>query len=267
LAAALRARGDTATIASLRDPVAAANAASQADVVVNLAGAPVASRWTRARKAEIRRSRVDLTRALLERIAAFERVPQAFVSASAVGYYGTSFTETFVESSPPGDDFLARVCVEWEREANRASLLGIRVAIVRLGVVLGKDGGALKKMLLPFRFGLGGRLGSGRQWMSWVDIDDVVGIFLLAIDSQSGVMNAVSPQPVINAEFTQVLANAVRRPAVLPVPTFALRLLFGEGAQILTGGQRVLPERTLEAGYRFRAPELAGALSQIARGG
>ncbi|MGH7327740.1 MAG: TIGR01777 family oxidoreductase, partial [Polyangiaceae bacterium] len=234
LAAALRARGDDVTIVSLRDPAAAARVASKADVVVNLAGAPVASRWTRKQKKEIRRSRVDLTRELLDLLATFARIPRAYVSASAVGYYGTSLTETFVESSPAGDDFLARVCVDWECEANRASLLGMRVAIVRLGVVLGADGGALAKMLPPFRLGMGGRLGSGRQWMSWVHVDDAVGIFLLAIDSERGVMNAAAPEPVTNAEFTQVLASTLRRRAILPVPEFALRLLFGQSAQMLT---------------------------------
>lgn len=232
---------------------------------MNLAGARVASRWTNAQKTEIRRSRVDLTRILLERIATFARVPHAYVSASAIGYYGTSLTETFVESSPPGDDFLARVCVDWEREANRASLLGMRVAIVRLGIVLSSDGGALAKMLLPFRLGLGGKLGSGRQWMSWVHVDDAVGVLLNAIDGTSGVLNAVALEPVRNADFTKALARALRRPACLPVPAFALRLLFGEGAQVLTQGQRVLPERTLDSGYRFRSPELATALGEITR--
>lgn len=260
---ALRDRGDHVTITSLRDPAAAADVSALSDVVVNLAGAAVAKRWTRKQKAEIRRSRVDLTRLLLERLAGFARMPKAYVSASAIGYYGTSPTETFVESSPPGSDFLAQVCVDWEREANRATLFGLRVAIVRLGVVLGTDGGALQKMLPPFRFGFGGRLGNGRQWMSWIHIDDVVGIFLRAIDEGAGAFNATAPQAVTNAEFTRVLGEALRRPTLLPVPGFALRLLFGEGAQILTEGQRVLPKRTLELGYRFRYQELTPALGDL----
>jgi hypothetical protein len=262
---ALRARGDSVAVASLRDPDAAARACERADVVVNLAGAPVAKRWTGARKAEIRRSRVESTRALMDRIAKFERKPLAYISASAIGYYGTSLTQTFVETSPPGTDFLARVCEDWEREANRATDLGVRVAVVRTGIVLGPDGGALPMMLPPFRFGLGGRLASGAQWMSWIHIDDLIDAYLHAIDGTAGAINATAPEPVTNAEFTQTLAEVVRRPAIVPVPEFALKALFGEGALILTEGQRVLPERTLASGYRFRYPELEPALRSLLR--
>jgi len=244
---------------------AAAHACAQAEVVVNLSGAPVARRWTAAHKAEIRRSRVELTRALLDRIATFEKKPVAYVSASAIGYYGTSPDETFVETSSPGTDFLARVCLDWEREANRAGEFGIRVAIVRTGVVLGPDGGALPMMLPAFRFGLGGKLASGAQWMSWIHIEDLVDAYLHAIDGTAGAINATAPEPVTNAEFTRTLGDVLRRPTVFPVPKFALEALFGEGAMILTEGQRVLPERTLASGYRFRYPELEPALRSLLR--
>lgn len=233
--------------------------------MVNLTGAAVAKRWTSARKAEIRRSRVELTRALLDRIGSLERKPVAYVSASAIGYYGTSLTETFVETSPPGTDFLARVCHDWEREANRAANLGMRVAVVRTGIVLGPDGGALPMMLPPFRLGLGGKLATGAQWMSWIHIDDLIDAYLHAIDGTAGAINATAPAPVTNAEFTRTLGEVLRRPAILPVPEFALKALFGEGALILTEGQRVLPERTLASGYHFRYPDLETALRSLLR--
>jgi uncharacterized protein (TIGR01777 family) len=259
----LRARGDDVVVTSVRNLDAAAAACAHADVVVNLAGAPVARRWTNAQKAEIRRSRVELTRGLLDRIAEFEKKPVAYISASAVGYYGTSLTETFVETSSPGTDFLARVCLDWEREASRATELGMRVAIVRTGLVLGPDGGALPMMLPAFRFGLGGKLASGAQWMSWIHIEDLIDAYLHAIDGTTGAMNATAPDPVTNAEFTQTLATVLHRPAILPVPELLLKMVFGEGAIILTEGQRVLPERTLASGYRFRYPELEPALRSL----
>jgi len=259
----LRARGDDVVVTSLRNLDAAALACAQADVVVNLTGAPVAQRWTNSHRAAIRRSRVELTRSFIERIARLERKPVAYVSASAVGYYGTSFTETFVETSSPGTDFLARVCLDWEREANRATELGMRVAVVRTGLVLGSDGGALPLMLPAFRFGLGGRLASGRQWMSWIHIEDLIDAYLHAIDGTEGAINATAPEPVTNAEFTRVLGRVLRRPTMFPVPEFALKALFGEGAMILSEGQRVLPERTLASGYHFRYPDLEPALRSL----
>lgn len=234
-------------------------------MVVNLAGAPIAQRWTAAYKEEIRRTRVDLPRALLEGIARFTKIPSAYVSASAVGYYGTSETQTFVESSPPGDDFLARVCAGWEQEAIRAAGLGMRVALVRTGIVLGAEGGALAKLLPPFRLGLGGRIGSGKQWMSWIHLDDETGIYLHAIDGGTGAYNATAPQPVTNAEFTETLGSVLHRPTLLPVPNLALKAAFGEGATIVLDGQRVLPERTLATGYRFRHTQLEPALQSLVR--
>jgi uncharacterized protein (TIGR01777 family) len=259
LAAALVTRGDVVRTASLRDPAGAAEASNGSDAVVNLAGAPVAERWTDERKRLIMQSRVDLPHAYL---AALERVttrPAAYVSASAIGYYGISRTATFTETSPPGDDFLARVCSAWEAEANTAAALGIRVAIVRTGLVLGRDGGVLAKLLPLFRSGLGGPVASGQQWYSWVHIDDLIGIYLLAIDRYSGVLNATAPNPVTNRDFTHALAAAVHRPALFPAPEFALKLVFGEGAYIVSEGQRVLPEATLAAGYTFRYPEIEAA--------
>jgi uncharacterized protein len=263
LVAELTRRGDDVCGISLRDPARAAEAADGSDVVVNLAGTPVIGRWTADRKREIARSRVDLPRAFLTALERAGRRPGAYVSASAVGYYGTSRTATFTETSPPGDDFLARVSVAWEDEATRAQALGMRVAIVRTGLVLGRNGGALGKLLPLFRSGLAGPIASGAQWNSWVHLDDHVGIFLLAIDGYAGTLNSTAPHPVTNREFTRVLAAAVHRPALFPAPAFALKLVFGEGASVLTQGQRVLPEATLAAGYTFRHPEIAEACADL----
>ncbi len=261
LSAALQKRGDEVVEASLRNVDAAAQACEGSDTVVQLAGAPVTTRWTAAAKDEIRRSRVDATHALVDRLAQVRARPKVYVSASAVGYYGASETATFTESSPPGNDFLADVCAGWEREASRAGELGMRVACIRTGIVLGPDGGALARLSPIFNLGLGGVIGSGRQWNSWIHIDDVVGIYLLAIDRADGALNATAPESVRNVDFTWALASAVHRPAFLPVPAFALRAIFGEGASILTTGQRVLPERPLSFGYKFNHPQLTTALS------
>jgi uncharacterized protein (TIGR01777 family) len=261
VSAALRARGDEVVEASLRNVDAAGHACEGSDAIVQLAGAPVTTRWTAAAKNAIRRSRVDATRALVDALAQLRARPKVYVSASAVGYYGASETATFTESSPPGDDFLAEVCVDWEREASRAEELGMRVACIRTGIVLGPDGGALGRLLPIFKLGLGGVIASGRQWNSWIHIDDVVGIYLLAIDRAEGRLNATAPEPVRNVDFTRALASALHRPAFLPVPAFALASIFGEGASILTTGQRVLPERPLSLGYTFAYPSLTVALS------
>ncbi|HTJ26308.1 MAG TPA: TIGR01777 family oxidoreductase [Candidatus Limnocylindria bacterium] len=265
LADALRARGDTPVPVSLRDPAAAAAASAGSDVVVNLAGASVASRWTTRHKREIERSRVALPRAYLEALATVKPHPSAYVSASAIGYYGTSRTVTFTETNGPGHDFLARVCAGWETEARHAATQGMRVAIVRTGLVLGRDGGALAKLIPIFRAGLGGVVGSGKQWYSWIHLEDQVGIYLHAIDGADGVLNATAPNPVTNRVFTCALAAAVRRPALLPVPAFAVQLFLGEGAIIVTEGQRVLPERTLASGFRFRHSDLDETLGSIVR--
>jgi uncharacterized protein (TIGR01777 family) len=261
VSAALRARGDEVVEASLRNVDAAGEACEGSGAIVQLAGAPVTTRWTARAKDEIRRSRVDATRALVDRLARLRVRPNVYVSASAVGYYGASESATFTESSPPGNDFLAEVCVGWEREASRAAEFGMRVACIRTGIVLGRDGGALARLLPIFKLGLGGVIGSGRQWNSWIHIDDVVGIYLLAIDRASGALNATAPEPVRNVDFTRALASALHRPALLPVPPFALASIFGEGASILTTGQRVLPERPLALGYQFAFAQIARAVS------
>lgn len=263
LAAALKARGDTVVTASLRDPNAAALAVAECDAVVNLAGEPIAQRWTPAAKARMRSSRVDAPHAFVEALAQMTHRPQAYISASATGYYAPSETATYSESSTPGTDFLGELCVAWEREANRAAEIGMRVAIVRTGIALATDGGALAKMLPPFRLGLGGIIGNGRQWLSWVHIDDLAGIYVHAIDGASGVFNATAPGPVTNAEFTHTLGAVLHRPTLFPVPTLALRLMLGEGADVLLTGQRVLPERTLAEGYRFLYTDLGAALRNI----
>ncbi|MGA8473993.1 MAG: TIGR01777 family oxidoreductase [Candidatus Cybelea sp.] len=263
LATALRAREHDVVVASLRDASGAADVAAACDAIVNLAGEPIAQRWNATIKRRVEESRVDAPRRFLEELSRRSRRSTIYISASAIGYYGTSETETFVEESPAGNDFLARVCAAWEREASHAADLGMRVAIVRTGIVLAKDGGALEKLLPPFRAGIGGRIGSGRQWLSWVHVDDLVGIYLTALSGTEGALNACAPNPVTNATFTHDLGAALRRPTVFPVPTVALRMLLGEGAGMLLAGQRVLPRRTQEIGYRFEFAELKGALANL----
>ncbi len=263
LVRALQARGDAVSVSSLRDPQAAAAATAGHDAVVNLAGASVSERWSDAQKKAIADSRIALPHAYLDALAAAGAKPSVYVSASAIGYYGTSATATFTETSPPGDDFLARVCVGWETEARRAESLGMRVALIRTGLVLGTDGGALAKLLPIFKLGLGGPIGSGTQWYSWIHIDDLVGIYLLALDGASGPLNGTAPAPVTNRAFTDALGAALHRPAFLPVPAFAISAILGEGAVVVVEGQRVLPEATHERGYTFVYPTLAGALAAL----
>jgi uncharacterized protein (TIGR01777 family) len=263
LTLALRARGDVVKAASLRDPAAAASACAGADVVVNLAGEPVAQRWSPTVKAKIRSSRVDAPAALLGELEKAQTRFGAYVSASAIGYYGTSESATFVESSGPGSDFLSDVCVAWEAGADAFARVCDRVAKVRTGLVLGRDGGALAKLLPLFALGAGGIVASGKQWYSWIALADQIGIYLHAIDGASGVLNATAPNPVTNADFTQKLAAAVHRPAFFPVPSFALSIILGEGALVVTDGQRVLPEHTIASGYRFQFEALDVALANI----
>ncbi len=245
---------------------APAEAIRDVEVVFNLAGEPVfEGRWTEEKKRRIRDSRVVGTRNLVSAIAASESRPKVLVSASAVGYYGDRGDEELDERSSAGDGFLAEVCVEWEREAMAAEQLGVRVVCVRIGVVLAPNGGALAAMLTPFRMGVGGRLGSGRQWMPWVHIKDLAGMMLHASrnDVIRGPMNGVAPRPVTNADFTRALANAVHRPALLPVPRIALRLALGEVSDILLASQRVFPKVAEQSGYAFEHPDLGGALNDV----
>jgi uncharacterized protein (TIGR01777 family) len=234
-----------------------------ADAVVHLAGEPVSQRWTKDVREKILASRVDGTRRLVD--AMRSNPPKVLVSASAVGYYGSRGDELLAESSPPAEGFLAETCVEWEREARKAEEFGVRVVCLRNGLVLGKGGG-LDKMLLPFKLGVGGKIGDGRQWMAWVHLEDAVGLVEFALSSSlKGAVNASAPNPVTNEEFTRELASALHRPAIFPVPKFALHLLFGDMAQIVYASQRVIPEAAIQAGYQFRFPNLKGGLLDILR--
>ncbi len=237
------------------------------DAVVHLAGENIAAgRWTEGRKAMIRRSRVEGTRGLCESLARLGRRPKVLVTASAVGFYGDRGGELLTEDSAPGGDFLARVCQEWEAATEPASRAGIRVVHLRFGMILSPAGGALKKMLLPFKLGAAGRIGSGAQYMSWIAIDDAIGAIFQALDAESlrGPVNAVAPAPVTNAEYTRVLARVLSRPAVATMPAFAARLAFGEMADaLLLSSQRVMPSRLQGSGYRFQFPELEPALRHL----
>jgi uncharacterized protein (TIGR01777 family) len=237
------------------------------DGVVHLAGENIAGgRWTESFKRKIRDSRVNGTRLISETIARLSTKPKALVCASAIGYYGDRGDETLSESATPGNDFLAGVCQEWEQASQPARDAGIRVVNVRIGVVLSRDGGALKKMLMPFKLGVGGRVGSGRQYMSWVAIDDVAGaiVFALANSHVEGSLNLAAPRPVTNYEFTKTLGRVLRRPTVAPMAAFGARLAFGEMADaLLLSSTRVTPQRLQAAGYQFRHAELEGALRHL----
>jgi uncharacterized protein (TIGR01777 family) len=263
LVAALEQRGDEVTKVSLRHgPPDPAQLAGR-DAIVHLAGENVAQRWTKESKTAIRESREQGTRQLVEAIARAEPKPRALISSSAVGYYGPHGDERVDEDTPPGHDFLAEVCVVWEREADKAEELGLRVVKVRTGVVLDSSGGALSKMLLPFKLGGGGPVAGGRQYMPWIHVDDVVGIYLRAIDDPAwrGAVNATAPEPVTNKTFSKALGHALHRPAVTPIPGAAIRLLYGDMAEIVTTGQRAVPKRTLELGYTYQHPALDEALN------
>ena len=238
-----------------------------ADAVIHLAGAPVAQRWNAQVKQAVRESRVAGTRNLVQGLSKLARKPQVLICASAIGYYGSRGDEVLAESAAPGSDYLSEVCVAWEKEAQAAEALGMRVVRVRIGIVLDARGGALQRMLPPFRMGVGGKLGSGKHWMSWIHLDDLAGIFQLALAKPvRGAINGVAPNPVTNADFTRALAAAVHRPAIFPVPGFALRLLFGEMGDILLASQRVEPKAAESEGFTFRFPVLAVALADLLKG-
>jgi hypothetical protein len=286
LVRALRDRGDAVTVlsrspekaraalgveAAAWDPLAgpAPSAALRGrDAVVHLAGEPVAQRWNAKVKDAIRESRVTGTRHLVEGLEAVgAEGPRTLVSSSAIGYYGDRGDERVPESTPAGDTFLAGVCVAWEREAQAASALGVRVVTVRTGVVLDKRGGALKTMLPPFRLGVGGPVAGGGQYLPWIHVDDLVGLYLKALDDEawSGAYNGSAPEPVTNKAFGKALGRALHRPAVAPVPALALRLLYGDMAEIVTEGQRAVPERALAGGFAFRHGDLDAALADALR--
>jgi uncharacterized protein (TIGR01777 family) len=233
-----------------------------ADAVVHLAGENVAQRWTERAKQAILASRVTGTRNLLEGLATVEPRPRTLISGSAIGYYGAHGEEPLDEDAPAGNDFLAETCVAWEAEAERASALEMRVVRVRTGVVLDREGGALKKMLPPFKLGIGGPVAGGSQYMSWIHREDLVGMIRVALADErwSGPVNGTAPEPVTNRDFSHALGHALHRPSLLPVPGIALGLRYGEMAEIVTTGARVMPAKALVLGYRFRHPELDEAL-------
>jgi uncharacterized protein (TIGR01777 family) len=278
---ALQARGDSVTVLS-RDPdraratlpgveahawrpldeSAPAAALRGRDAVVHLAGESVAQRWTDASRRAIHDSREIGTRNLVAGLAAAEPRPRVLVSASGVNYYGLRGDEPLTEDAAPGDDFRARVCIAWEREASAARDLGLRVAMLRTAVVLDKDGGALSKMLPFFRLGIGGPVAGGRQYLPWIHAEDIAGLYVAVLDDDSwdGPTNACAPEPATNRDFSRALGRALHRPAFAPVPGFAVRLLYGDMAEIVTEGQRAVPMRALEHGYAFRHTDLENAL-------
>ncbi len=287
LVARLRQRGDDVTVLT-RDPERAVErlgegvaavawdpgespaptaALTGRDGVVHLAGENVAQRWTRDAKRRIRHSREVGTRNLVAGLAAADPRPRVLVSSSAVCYYGARGDEPLDERAQPGDDFLAQVVAAWEREADRAGGLGVRVVKLRTGVVLDADGGALSKMMLPFKAGVGGPVAGGRQYLPWIHRDDLVAMVIeaLADERWSGAFNATAPEPVTNAAFSKALGRALHRPAVAPVPALALRALYGEMAEIVTNGQRAVPDRARELGFTFRHPDLDDALESALR--
>ncbi|MDQ6777873.1 MAG: TIGR01777 family oxidoreductase [Actinomycetota bacterium] len=280
LVAALKARGDEVKVLS-RDPKRATerlgvpaerwdlladrapeDALAGRDGVIHLAGEPVAQRWSSDARERIRSSRVKGTANLVAGLEAADPRPLVLVSASASGFYGDRGSEELDEHASPGDDFLAEVCIGWEASAEKASELGVRVTKLRTGIVLDASGGALEKMLPPFRLGVGGPVAGGRQYMSWIHLDDMVGLYLAGLDGEdwSGPVNACAPGAVTNAEFSRALGRALHRPAALPVPGLALRAMYGEMAEIVTGGQRMIPARARTLGYRWEHTDLDEAL-------
>ncbi|MUG99714.1 TIGR01777 family protein [Scytonema sp. UIC 10036] len=241
------------------------SAIASCDGVVNLAGEPIGEgRWTLERKQEILNSRKLGTQKIVEAIASSNPKPKVLVNASAIGYYGTSETATFDETSPPGHDFLAQVCQAWEAEAQKVTEVGVRLVILRLGIVLG-TGGALGKMITPFKLFAGGPIGNGQQWFSWIHIDDVVNLILQALtrSDMQGVYNATAPAPVRMTELSTTMGRVMNRPSWLPVPSFAIEALLGEGAIVVLEGQQVLPKRTQSIGFQYNYPSVEPALVQI----
>jgi hypothetical protein len=242
------------------------DAVSGFDAVIHLAGESIVGRWTPAKKIKIRDSRIEGTQNLAQALAETKDKPEVFICSSAIGYYGSRGDELLKEESSSGTGFLPEVCCEWEAATLAAAAAGIRTVQMRTGVVLSSKGGALPKMLLPFKLGLGGKVGDGRQWMSWIDVQDMVGAIhhILKTDLLHGPVNMVAPKPVTNAEFTDTLAGVLSRPAVFPLPAFAVKLAFGEmGETILLGSQRVEPTQLIMSGYPFRFRELRNSLEEI----
>lgn len=254
--------GQVDAVASIFDVAAG----YEPEAVINLAGENLTEgRWSKRRKQAMRESRLQTTAQLVKYFATRATRPGVFISGSAIGYYGTDATRTFVENDSAGEDFAATLCHDWEREAHQAESFGIRVCFLRTGLVLGSDGGVLGKLLPVFRLGLGGPLGNGHQWMSWIHIDDLIGIINLCLedDSLSGAINATAPEAVDNNGFTRTLAHSVHRPAFFRVPAFVLRLMLGEMADLLLSGQHVVPQKAQQHAYTFRFPRLEPALDNL----
>lgn len=238
-------------------------------VIVNLAGAPIFDAlWTEARKKAIRDSRIGLTEQLVECIGRMKTKPELLISGSAIGYYGDQGDAVLTEQSKPIPDFSHQLCADWESAAQKAEAYGVRVCLIRTGLVIANGGGLLQRMLLPFRCCLGGRLGSGKQWMSWIHRQDWINIALrmMTDSTMKGAYNATAPNPVTNGEFTRILAKCLKRPALFPVPALVLKTLLGEMSELLLGSQRVLPERLLAAGFQFQYPDLESAIKQALSG-
>lgn len=237
------------------------------DAVIHLAGENVGEgSWTDEKKRRIRESRIVGTRKLVEAFSKTQNPPKIFVSASAIGFYGNRGDEILTEESAAGEGFFPQICSEWETESARAADFGARVVMPRIGIVLTKDGGAIEKMLTPFKFGVGGTIGSGDQWMSWIALEDLIGVIHFALENEnlSGAVNAVAPHPVTNEEFTNTLGKVIHRPTILPIPAFGIKLLFGEmGETLLLEGARVLPEKLEKLGFEFEFPRLEEALKFI----
>jgi uncharacterized protein (TIGR01777 family) len=257
---------DVQLIAAAGGAKALAARVAQSDAVINLAGEPIlGGRWTAYRQQALRQSRIETTRSIADAIIQSDRSPAVLVSASAVGYYGDRGDESLNEDSTPGGDFLARLCQDWEASAQRAEQVGVRVFIPRFGIVLGGDGGALAQMLPAFQFGAGGPIASGRQWMPWIHLFDLVEILVIALDDDRyrGVAVAAAPNPVTSREFAKTLGRVLHRPSLIPVPALALRAIFGDGATVLTAGQRALPARLSQLGFKWRFDRLETALRNI----
>ena len=238
------------------------------DVVINLAGEPIANkRWTNKQKQRILSSRIDTTRKLIEYFKITEHKPKVLISASAIGYYGIGETNEAINEDASGDEsFSSQLCQQWEAVALEAEILGVRTCLLRTGIVLGKSGGALSKMLLPFKLGLGGKIGPGKQWMSWIHLDDLVGIILYCIDHDelNGPVNGTSPNPVTNEVFTKTLGKVLKRPTILTMPAIVVKILMGQmGEELLLAGKNILPVKILNAGYRFKYEKLEKALLSV----
>lgn len=254
----------------LVDDAAHLGADEKFDIVINLAGEPIAQRWTDAAKDRILNSRLETTQGLLDFMGRAEEKPEVFISGSAIGWYGIheqdDFDESSARSNQLGGDFARHVCVEWEKLARKAEGMGIRTVILRTGVVLERDGGTLAELLFPFDFGFGGPMGSGRQWFSWIHRDDFIGLALYAAANEKigGVVNATAPEPVTNRTFATALGRAMKRPSLVPLPGFVLQVVFGRMAEeVMLNGQKVRPKRAIDSGYVFRHPDIDGALGEV----